>query len=170
MEAIRTHVSVLRKRISTDVRWESLQKIHLTLRFLGEVDDGDMERTADAARNAANEVGEFRLRLGDPGVFPSRKRARVFWFGVDDVSGGLHGLHKCLQDELAKLRFPAEKRRFTPHLTVARTRLNNLELAQAHLSREPDPAEFSVSRFYLVESKLEPTGAVHTDLEEFKLQ
>ena len=102
-------------------RWESPEKWHVTLRFLGPTAPALVPRVEEAARAAAGEVDPFEVRLGALGIFPGPRRARVLWVGLDDPVEGLRRLAEGLERGLAGV-VPAEPRGFNAHLTVARFR------------------------------------------------
>jgi 2'-5' RNA ligase len=102
-------------------RWEAPEKWHVTLKFLGPTQPRLLPEVESAARQAAAAVEPFQLELGHLGIFPGPRRARVLWVALDDPAEGLRRLAEGLEKRLGG-EFPAEKRGFNAHLTVARFR------------------------------------------------
>ena len=104
------------------VRWVKREAMHLTLRFLGEVDEDQLPEISGALRELAGH-GRFRLRINEVGSFGGR-RPRVIWVGFahDDGYGELGGLRGRLDDALAEIGFEQERVAYRPHLTLGRVR------------------------------------------------
>lgn len=160
--------SPLRERWPS-ARWAPVANQHVTLKFLGSVDEGLLDPVRAAAATVALGHRASELRLGLPGVFPSRRRAKVLWIGIDDPHELLSSLAHDLESHLAQLGFPAEGRVFRPHLTLARFKdpvrvgaeLPPLDLYDAHA--------FKIDRVDLFRSHLHPKGARYEILESFPL-
>lgn len=123
------------------LRWVNPAGIHLTLAFLGELDDERLALAMEAARVTAQNFSPFTYRLKGLGVFDSRKQARVIWMGVEDspspyVQGSpLQALHSGLNRELSRRGFEVEARPFSPHLTLARIKTALTAQEQQTLTR-----------------------------------
>ncbi|HEX8097339.1 MAG TPA: RNA 2',3'-cyclic phosphodiesterase, partial [Pyrinomonadaceae bacterium] len=117
------HIARLRAAVP-DVRasWDRAEKLHVTLKFLGEVEAQRAERLSSAAARAARASGPFQLTIEGTGTFPPHGPPKVLWVGVGDNSGGLARLQQRLEDECSKEGFTREQRAFHPHLTLARLR------------------------------------------------
>jgi 2'-5' RNA ligase len=151
-------------------RWIPAANVHLTLRFLGDVDPEDDPGHRAAWREAARSSPPVRFDLGGIGVFPSVRRARVLWVGVRDATPapGLAGLAGALEAAARVEGFDPEERGFRPHLTVARARRGR------RVSVPPDdagvePVHVEVPELVLYRSDLDPSGARYTELERFPL-
>lgn len=94
--------------------------IHLTLRFLGDVNGEQADAVVEALSQVANRHSGSTLYLGEAGAFPNHVRPRVLWVGLTGDVSPLLRLHAEIGRSLAVLGFEEEGRRFTPHLTVAR--------------------------------------------------
>jgi 2'-5' RNA ligase len=150
--------------------------LHLTLAFLGEIDDRAVERAADAVRSAAARVGEaagWTLGWAPPGVFPSRTRPRVLWLGLGAGDERLLEVHSVLREELRARDLPVEERAYRPHLTLARVRRpppdQRLEAILSRLQSAPSPAPVAVRSLVLFQSRLGPGAAVHEAIVETPL-
>jgi 2'-5' RNA ligase len=104
-----------------DLAWVGMEKLHLTMKFIGDVDEGGMERLAAAAGAVAAQHRPFDLTLGGVGAFPNFRRARVVWMGVESEPR-LELLHHDLEVACGDAGFEVEGRPFRPHITLARVR------------------------------------------------
>ncbi|NJD11689.1 MAG: RNA 2',3'-cyclic phosphodiesterase [Gemmatimonadetes bacterium] len=144
------------------VRWVDATAYHLTLKFLGEVEE-------DLARALARVVGEvaarhpaFPLRLRGAGAFPNLRRPSVWWLGIE-ASEALAGLQQDVERGTVPLGFPAEQRPFSPHLTLGRTardyRRDALAGAESRLQAVAFDRTITVETLDLMRSHLTPRGA-----------
>lgn len=150
------------------LRLVRLEGMHLTLKFLGDIDASRVPRIADAMATVSARHTSFRLTLAEPGFFPNADRARVLWVGVDGDLRPLRQLQRDVDETLAVLGFAAEKRPFNPHLTIARmrdsaARADRRRAADA-LAAYPLPPGIVISAnaVSLMQSELRPGGAVYT--------
>ncbi|MEE9173397.1 MAG: RNA 2',3'-cyclic phosphodiesterase [Thermoplasmata archaeon] len=148
------------------VRIASPENLHITLKFLGETDDGLVPFIRDALAGAVEGEVPFTLTLHGSGAFPNARNPRVLWIGVE---GGdpLVRIAKRLERALQELEFERERRRFTPHLTVGRVKSRKdvgelTELLAAH--RDETYGTQRVETLQLKRSELRPTGAVYHDV------
>ena len=155
------------------VRWVRPESIHLTLKFLGDIDPSDAMAIADAMEAAAKGVAPISLAVKGIGAFPNLKRPRVFWAGLSGDLSSLKGLQGRLENELAALGFPKEKRGFKGHLTLGRVkgRIDSNDLAEAFReSRNESPGTFVAGDLKLFQSVLKPSGAVYSELMSARLE
>jgi RNA 2',3'-cyclic 3'-phosphodiesterase len=149
------------------VRWTAPERIHLTLKFLGEVPVGHVASLAQALTAAARGHAPFALDAAGLGVFPGLRRPRVIWVGLADRGGLLARLQADVEKRLAALGFPAETQRFRGHLTVGRFREGSPPgpLAEA-LARWAGRAVgcLEVREIVLFQSLLRPEGPEYTPL------
>jgi 2'-5' RNA ligase len=157
------------------VRWVQPDGIHLTLKFLGEVDAG---KAADLELALARQVPHHvpcRFQVAEVGAFPNPDRARVLWIGLRDEGRSIAALQAGIEDALEDVGFPRERRPFAPHLTLGRVREGIGGEAQANLGRVLrafpglEPVDTGADQVRLVRSELRPEGAVHTVLGVFSL-
>lgn len=149
-------------------RWSDVANQHVTLKFLGWADEsllrGVRERCAEVARGHEPAL----LTLDDLDAFPSRRRVRVVWVGLDDPAGLLAGLAADLDRALEPLGFESESRAYTPHLTLARLRdpvRDTGEWPTLDVPRTP----WTCGEIVLFRSHLSPRGARYEPLESFAL-
>ena len=167
-EAIRERLAAAQERLrgaGPKVKWVRPERMHLTLKFLGEIDPETVDAVADAMVAAVEGVAPFEFAVAGIGAFPPRGAPRVVWAGVDDAAGGLTRLHKGLERELRKLGFPREKRAFRPHLTLGRVKeRRGSERLRAQMAADAGAA-FGLQRveeLVLFESVLSPQGPTYT--------
>jgi 2'-5' RNA ligase len=101
------------------VRWTAEDALHMTVKFLGEVPEAKLAEVEDAVRRAADQSGQFEMRLHGLGGFPNLKRPRVVWMGAD-ASEQLGRAREQTERLLVPLGFEPEDREFHPHVTLGR--------------------------------------------------
>jgi 2'-5' RNA ligase len=155
-----------------DVRasWEKPEKLHVTLKFLGDIEPERVEALSGAAARAVERVEPFELIIDEPGSFPPHGQPRVLWLGIVDATGRLAFMQSALEEECAAVGFPRESRPFKPHLTLARVRSPHgaSELAAAHRETPFEPQSFKVSELVLMRSELAPGGSRYTPLSRHR--
>ncbi|PJF22557.1 MAG: RNA 2',3'-cyclic phosphodiesterase [Phototrophicales bacterium] len=153
-------------------RWVDMANLHLTLKFIGEVDDTQASGINTMLRTVQSPA--FDLQLKGIGVFPQSKRKppRVLWVGISK-SPELFTLQKKVEAALATLGILPEDRPFSPHLTLARFKTQKpLMEVERLLTRHADfqLPPFRVTHFQLIQSQLTPQGARYTLLAQYPLQ
>ncbi|HLW80342.1 MAG TPA: RNA 2',3'-cyclic phosphodiesterase [Terriglobia bacterium] len=149
-------------------RWTRPSGIHLTLKFLGEVPENQLPKVTQAL-SALGPLDPFPIEIKGFGFFPSPRRPKVFWIGVD-APPALARLAARVERAVAPLGFPPEDRIFTPHLTLARFPAPGPEptlAALAEAARDTPLGRFEVSEFFLFQSILSPRGAEYRKLARF---
>lgn len=111
-------------------RWVDTGQLHLTLAFLGEVDELEIAQVCRAAAAAAASQAAFTLDVGGAGAFPRLEQPRTVWLGVRHGAAELATLKEALEDRLQALGYPREARKFTPHVTLGRAQGEGLQLAR----------------------------------------
>ena len=158
---------------ATDVRvgWERADKLHVTLKFLGSVDERSVEDISDVVAAVAGRFSPFEMALTGTGVFPRARQPRVLFLGIDDPNGSLAAIAAQLDSRLSRLGFEKEKRSFSPHLTIARIRepQKGRGLADAHLQSRFAPEKFMVNELVVRQSELKPTGSVYSVISRHAL-
>ena len=150
-----------------DVRWVAISSIHLTLKFLGEIDPAVVPNMAQAFNEITKSGYELRLRIHGLGSFPNQKVPRVVWCAVSGDTDGLSKLQKEAENVCAGFGFPVEQRAFSPHLTLGRVQSKrNLQPLLDCIKIGSDlECEFVADHFNIYKSTLKPQGAVYTILE-----
>lgn len=143
--------------------------VHLTLRFLGDIERDAVPKVIAAIRASASRSRRFDLTLTDVGAFPNPRSARVLWAGVSGDTEELGELHDRVEDELSAQGFRRDRRRFNPHVTLARLRdrvsgsdrRRVVETASAVCHAR---VTFPVEAVTLFQSILHPDGSIHTPM------
>jgi 2'-5' RNA ligase len=158
----------LKRLAPPSIGWVSEEGMHLTLKFLGEIDDGLAARVARSLRDVAAGTEGFPLTVHGTGRFPEGPRPpRVLWAGVAE-SPGLMDFQARLESALAALGLPPEERPFHPHLTLGRVRSSGgLRTVVDELERRREVVfgTMDVRGASLFRSVLKPGGAEHTVLD-----
>jgi 2'-5' RNA ligase len=157
------------RKCQADIRWVKPDNIHLTLKFLGDIDD--VVGIEKVISEACNKYKPFDIEVAGAGVFPNIRSPRVLWVGIDD-NEVLAGLQSAIEDGLAMLGFKKDKRKYQPHLTLGRFRslrgdgtivdiigsYNNYKLGF-----------MNASKVSLIKSELSLLGAVYSKIAEITL-
>lgn len=143
-------------------RWQDDDQLHLTLRFIGEVD-------RHAAADIADALAEVRhppiaARLGSIGTFTTRGRPHALWIGVEPVAA-LTTLHHKVDQSLVRAGIPSDARAFVPHITLARLNRTAGPVA-GFVARKVPAATFTIASLTLFESNLTRAAAVYQPLQE----
>jgi len=158
------------------VKWVDPDGVHLTLKFLGGVDAAKIAPISAAMAEAAKGIAPFSLKVEGLGAFPNLRRVQVVWVGLSGEVERLADLQQRLENNLAELGFAPEKRRFAPHLTLARVRdrasLAEREgLGQLIAGTEFEAASsFPVAEVSLMRSQLTREGALYSRLSAAALK
>lgn len=162
----------LRRINAKDVSWSGPESFHLTLKFLGELDEPKLEAVQEALAGRLAGAKAFPLVLKGTGYFPQSPRfIRVLWAGVYEQPS-LMALQRDVEFAMTGLGFPPESPSFHPHLTLGRVRsplrLREL-LDELERYKHSDFGQMTASRVTLFQSQLRPSGAVYSSLREFPL-
>ncbi|MBI4729926.1 MAG: RNA 2',3'-cyclic phosphodiesterase [Acidobacteria bacterium] len=152
--------------LARGARWVPAANLHLTLKFIGEVPDQRLGEVSAAVSGAVAGEDVFGTCLEGVGVFPSERRARVLWVGLADAAGLLARLAGRIEAALEALGVPRERRRFVPHLTVARMSPSAVMLPAG---LELAPCAFDVDRVRLFRSRLGRPAPRYETLAELAL-
>jgi 2'-5' RNA ligase len=152
--------------------WERAEKLHLTLKFLGDAEESQLEGLKEIAAGIAGRISKLHLQIAKTGVFPSVRKPRVLWLGVEGETEKLRQINSMLEDECEKIGFPKENKIYKPHLTIARLRGPHKakELVETHLAKEFEPVGFEVCELVIYESKLQPAGSIYKKVSGLKFK
>lgn len=174
-DAVREALHDLIARLKPECRnakWVRPEAMHVTLKFIGEVDAEALVPIRDALAGV-HSAQPVDMRFHGLGFFPNEQRPRVLWCGVE-APANLVELAACVERALVPLGIPAESRGFVPHLTLARFRPDggsrgNLEklMRTAGDLKSYDFGRTRETEFHLIESKLKPSGAEYRRSETF---
>jgi 2'-5' RNA ligase len=156
------------RKTGANLKLVDLNNIHLTLKFLGNTDEALVPKIKNIMEEGVANMAPFELELRGVGAFPNVNRMQVLWVGTRNAEG-LGDLASYLQDELDQLGFKKEKRRFSPHITLARVRSGrNLDAVRAVLGEYTEErfGVQTIDRIRLKKSDLRPSGPIYTVVEE----
>ena len=173
---LRHHIEKIQnelKSATTDVRWIRSEGIHLTLKFLGAIDEQRVDEIGDRIEKCLADETIFTVTVGSLGAFPNREHPKVIWLGIEDKRGVLQNVQQTIDTRLTSLGFTAEKRTFSPHLTLGRIKSpKGKRTVSQRLATMGECAcvTFDVTEIFLFKSDLKPSGAVYTKLKSFALR
>lgn len=147
------------------VRWAAAETLHLTLKFLGDVERTQLVEVARAVEGVAAERSPEEVELAGLGWFPPRGRPRVIWAGVGGGRDWVMEVAQAVERALEPLGFPPEARRFHPHVTLGRVRSGDGLEALAAAVRAAEGRRFGAfeaDRVLTFESELRSEGPLHT--------
>ena len=174
-EAVAGAIAALRRHPvigAASVKWVEPRNLHLTLRFLGEVEAGAAEAAAGAL-TPASPLPAFRTALGPFGTFPARGAPRVIWVGVREGAAALGALRDEVARRLMPLGYAPEGQAYRPHLTLGRVRRSGgtlrAALTAATAAFDLRQVSWSVCRAVLFESRLSAAGPAYRVVTEMPL-
>jgi len=156
-----------------DVKWVAPENLHLTLKFLGDVDAQEIPDVCRAIQTALADRAPFEFEVRGAGAFPKPDRPRTVWLGVTEGQDDLIAMNDRLEKPLAKLGFRRENRAFTPHLTIGRVRGGGPNVAAlAELigkNADFDARRTEVSEAVVFASHLDRSGPTYEPLARAQL-
>lgn len=162
--ALGGYIASLRK-VTEGVKWEREEKLHVTLKFLGETDEAVAEAVSFVAGAAAGNYAHFEMSTGNLGGFPSLERPRILYAGLSG-SDGLSALQNDIDEGLEPHGFGRETRTFVPHVTIGRV---NGRMRTTGPLPVPEKVRFTISEISVVRSVPGRTGSAYTPLDTFTL-
>jgi 2'-5' RNA ligase len=184
-ETIRERIAAFVKEVcafAPGVRWIAAESLHVTLKFIGERPDATVRNLEEGLRKIS--APAFQISFRGCGFFPTEKSARVFWIGID-AGSALPQLAKQIEAELVLRGIEAERRAFSPHLTLARAGSGSgaparqpgdrpnprFSALQAKLPAMPPPdfGTMNANEFFLYRSQLSSRGAQYSKIARFAL-
>ncbi len=154
------------------LKWVEPHNIHLTLKFLGEVDDPQIPELCDMLSDTTSQFEPFDFDIANCGCFPPQGSARVLWAGINEGTEDLQALAEAIDHGCHELGFALENRRFSPHLTLARIKQTKVGY-QVRETLENFPeiqiASQPVDSIALIQSTLTRQGPEYTAMHHAKL-
>lgn len=157
----------LKAAIPRGVRWVDPKGIHLTLKFLGNIDPALTDGILEALCRIALKSSSFSLRIAGLGVFPNQREPRVLWAGVEGDMEPLTSLQEKVEEAMADQGFNRERRGFNPHLTIGRVRdrissSERQKIGATLLSHSLEPTEpWTADTMHLFRTTFTPDGSIH---------
>jgi len=159
------------KKTNTFVSWVKPENIHITLKFLGEVPENKINEVFSATGKALEGAKKFTMSLKGLGAFPDVRRPRVIWIGSGSGEKELSYLANRVEEEMEKIGFPKENRKFSAHFTIGRVKSSkNIEkLMELVKSSDFSTEEIEIKEVVVMKSQLHPAGAIYTPLKKIPL-
>jgi len=151
------------------VRWVPVENIHLTIKFLGDVSESNIDMLTDFLQSIANNVKQFEFSVGGLGAYPKPHRPRVIWVGVEAPTE-LMTAQRSVESEMSRLGYARERRPFNPHLTLGRVSRHstNQDIRNiADVIKTQTVGYLGCARvmaFHIYRSDLKPSRAIYTKL------
>ncbi len=169
-EFLNEMITVL-KQSRADVRWTRSSSVHITLKFLGDIDVSQVPDIVSELTPVFAGQTRFVIAISGLGVFPNLRRPRVVWAGLDDTSARLGKMAALVDSAFHTLGFKTESRPYSPHLTLGRTRSDEgreslIELIKNTECKGPG---FEVKRAKLFQSILGPAGPKYSPISIFNI-
>lgn len=154
--------------VEGNIRWSRPENVHLTLKFLGDVPQENLEGIRDVLARVCGRHAPFEAATSGFGAFPSARKARVVWADVTEGCDPLRALSEDLEISLGSLGFSRESRRvFRPHVTIGRARGRPVRLEAAETTARGE--RFPVREVVLVRSVQGDNGAAYSTLAAYAL-
>jgi 2'-5' RNA ligase len=158
------------KATQADAKWESQDKLHITLVFLGNVEQSKLESLSAALAKSVRQFPSFSITYESIGAFPNIKNPRVVWIDTKSNQTVLD-LQAIAERICVEFGFPKEDRAFHPHITLGRVKetRNSVRLTEAIKTITFEPIETLCSEVLLMKSELHPSGSIYTILKSLPL-
>jgi RNA 2',3'-cyclic 3'-phosphodiesterase len=167
-----TEVQSELKLSDADVKWETSNKFHITIKFLGEVKETMIDDIIGKIQEVSSKFPPFALQYEKVGCFPNMKNPRVFWIGCRDISQNLSKIKTKLDEQLKQFGFEAEDRAFHPHITLGRVKsqsgIKNLIPIIENLTFKSEVIE--CQQILIMKSVLKPSGSEYSILQSVILK
>ncbi|MBL7156718.1 MAG: RNA 2',3'-cyclic phosphodiesterase [Candidatus Omnitrophica bacterium] len=173
-DEIKEEFSRLEEKLKTaeaDVKWVKPHNIHLTLKFLGDVEESKIGQIKNVLDGISAQNNSFEISLFKLGAFPNLNQLRVLWVGLEKGFSEAEKIANSIEDNLEKIGFPKEKRPFSAHFTLGRVKSgkNKNQLKELISSLEVRPKSCVIKHITLFQSTLTPKGPIYASLHRAKL-
>ncbi|MCX5894629.1 MAG: RNA 2',3'-cyclic phosphodiesterase [Proteobacteria bacterium] len=174
-EDLRNTLSLLQQRLRDQidcVRWVKPEHIHLTLQFLGSIDEDQVGPISRILENVSHGIAPFTMHVAGIGAFPNTRNPKVIWAGMQTVEDDLNRFQMSIEDSLATIGFPGEKRPYAPHLTLGRVKESRGKKMLGEVIEQfkhEDGGSFTADTVVFFKSDLLPTGPVYSALKTIRL-
>lgn len=171
------HIQSKLKPAGADVRWIEPKNIHLTLKFLGDIDDLQLTQISEILEKVSKKMSRFSIGLSSLGLFPGPNSPRIIWMGIGQGNQQTKEIAQELEEELSRIGIAKEERAFTSHITIGRVKsnLNRDKLVRKITEVETEveklkPALLPITEISLLKSTLTPKGPIYEILTETSLR
>lgn len=159
------------KKSGADAKWITEGQTHLTLKFMGNIDENGVQKISDIISDISNDFEPFKINFSGIGGFPNLNHPSVIWLGIENGSEHLKRLNGAVETALEKIGFKKGDRPFKPHLTLARIRsdknIRNLIKSIGEMNSDLDLKNtVEIDKLTLFQSVLNPKGAIYKIIAE----
>ena len=155
------------------VKWGKTATNHITIYFFGEVEANDIELLKGTISDALKQIRPFKASAAGISAFPSMKRPRVFWIGIENKTNELEKIYESIKKDLPgkKIKVNIETKNYTPHLTIGRVkdRCDPVTLQRLLADSGKEFGSFSIEKIILYQSILKKEGPLYKALDVFQL-
>ncbi len=173
-DSIQTKIAQLQEELKQSgehISWTKASNIHLTLKFLGDVEETLLPEMNNSLGLICSKQAAFSFTIKNLGFFPNTRRARVLWAGIFNPGQQLAELTKKVEECLIQFGFSKENRKFNPHLTIGRVKSPlRISFIEKIKGKSFFGGKITVGEIVVIKSDLKPTGAVYTPLVKIKLE
>ena len=160
------------KTANADIKWITENQIHLTLKFLGNIEQNKIQDISKILKSIAMDFSPFNIQFSGIGAFPNILHPRVIWLGMNKGKESLKLLNNKIETELERLGIRKEKREYKAHLTLGRVRtLKNVSklITLINEAKFHPQEEIKIDKLILFQSTLTAKGAIHSPLSNVYL-
>jgi RNA 2',3'-cyclic 3'-phosphodiesterase len=169
-ETLKSFILSLKTELRDEnIKWTKTEYIHITLAFLGDTEEKNIENIRDMLKGICEGFGQFSLKISGAGVFKSHNDPRIIWAGINN-SEELNRLNSLITNGLYEIGIEIESRFFKPHLTLGRIKNIKDKIVLIKLIDKFRDTEFQsvdVNDIILYESILLPSGPVYKPISTF---
>jgi len=159
--------------VNADVKWTSVENLHITLKFLGDTDIMMTDDIVGIVQNKLSDIGSFVIDIAGIGTFGKPSNPSVIWMGIDDSSAKLKNIFEIIDSSVSNFGLMKEKRNFTAHITLGRIRSakNIGKLCEIiHAEEKINIGSVNIKRVSLMKSDLKNSGPAYTAIKEIELR
>ncbi len=153
------------KKENKGVKWVEKKNLHITLKFIGEIEEGKIPLISKILDDVQDKFKTFKVYLSESGAFPDFRFPRVLWVGIHPEEK-IKEIFDFMEKKLEKIGVLREKRNFHPHITIARVK----KKGKINFKKKNFNEDFEIKRVILFKSELNPDGPIYTPLKEVELK
>ena len=160
------------KKLDCYIKWVNPENMHITLKFLGNIEIKTLNAIKEIIKKTTSNTCTIPFELTQIGIFPNTESPRIIWSGINEPAGMLKVQSDSLNEKLAELGIPKEKKEFNPHITIGRVKSNKNIRKFIKILKEPlitPGIKQSASHITLFKSTLTPMGARYEVLTKIKI-
>jgi len=156
------------RKTNLPVKWVAFENLHITLKFLGEIDEKELTQILPTLSSISAKTKSFTLQLENFGCFPGLRNPRILWIGVSQGGSELISLAEDLESNFVEYGFKKEDKKFHPHLTIGRIKTFCKVDDIINKTIKTDP--FIINEFILFKSTLLSSGPVYEKIQIFQFE